>query len=99
LPVLERLSLVKLGPGEHEPQLASCEIALDHVDLVNSDLGVTVSVPGMEVRVAVIVELHRDRDPEEAADSRHVLALVREPSALAKEGLAACSDPGAEGCR
>lgn len=73
MPVLQQFGLVKLGPGEHEPQLAASEIAFDHVDLVNSDLGGAVRMPSVEMRVAVIVEIHRDRDPKEAADRGHAV--------------------------
>ena len=36
------------------------------------DLGLAARIAGMEMRKSVIVEVHRDRDPEEAADRRHV---------------------------
>ena len=37
-PVLHQLVLVKLGPGEHEPQLTATESALSRLERVDLDL-------------------------------------------------------------
>ncbi len=62
---------MELGPGEHEPELAAGEAALDRLEGVDPDLGVTVGVLGVEMRVTVVVVVHPDHDPVEAADARH----------------------------
>jgi len=70
-PVLGEFVLVKLSPCEHESQLAAPEAGLDHLQGVDAYLCASVRVAGMEVRRPVIVEVHRDHDPEEATDRRH----------------------------
>jgi hypothetical protein len=47
---------MELGPGEHAPELSLAEVAVDHLDLVDSDLRAAVGVPGVEVGMAVVVE-------------------------------------------
>ena len=42
--------------------------ALDHLHGVDADLRAALGVASMEVRWPVIVEVHRDHDPEEATD-------------------------------
>mgnify|MGYP007135470171 CR=1 FL=1 len=64
---------MKLRPCENQSQLPLSQAAVDHLDLLDPDSRAPISVPGMEVRAAMVVVVHRDRDPEKAADSRHVL--------------------------
>jgi hypothetical protein len=66
---------MKLRPGEHQAQLPQTKITVDHLDFVDSNLGAAVGMPGMEVGMAMVVEIHGDRDSEEAADRRHGLDL------------------------
>jgi len=40
-------------------------------------------MPRVEMRMAVIIEVHRDHDPEEAANSRHGLMVPTEAVAKA----------------
>lgn len=68
---------MELGPREYEAELAAAEVAVDHLKVVDPDLGFAFSVARMEVREAVIVEEHRDRNPEEAADRGHELIMAR----------------------
>jgi len=76
---------MKLCPSEDEAQLSATEVAVNHLEIVDADLGFAFGVSGMEMREAVIVEEHRDRDPEEAADSRHYFMMAG--SAAPKQGL------------
>ena len=69
--VLEQLVAMQFRPCEHKPKLPDLEIALDHLDLVNAHLRARARVPRVEVRKAVVIEIHRDHDPVEAADRRH----------------------------
>lgn len=62
---------MKLSPGEDESELSSSEIAIDDLKVVDADLGFSFGVTRMEMREAMIIEEHRDRDPEEATDRRH----------------------------
>jgi hypothetical protein len=48
--------------------LAAREAAPDHLERVDTNFRFALSVTGMEVRRAVVVEVHRDHDPEEAPD-------------------------------
>jgi hypothetical protein len=63
---------MKLGPREDETQLPAAKVAVDHLEVVDADLCFSFGVPRVEMRETVIIEEHRDRDPEEAADRRHV---------------------------
>ncbi len=49
-PVFEQVSLVKLGPGEHEPQLAAPERAVVRLKRVDPDLRSAVGVARVKVR-------------------------------------------------
>jgi hypothetical protein len=64
-PVLEQFFFVQFGPGEHQPQLAATERGLDRLQRVDPNLRASVCVAGVEMGRAVIVEEHRDDDPEE----------------------------------
>ena len=57
--------------GEAQAQLATTQRAFQHLQSVDPHLGAAVGVPRMKVRRTVVVEEHRDHDPEEAADRRH----------------------------
>lgn len=70
-PVLEQLVLMQLSPCQHEPKLATRQRALDDLKRVDTNLCAALRVTGVEVRGAVIVEEHCDRDPEEATNCRH----------------------------
>ena len=51
--------------------------------LVDAHLRAAMSVPGVEMRMAVIVVVHPDRDPEEAADRRHDHNVAAHPDRTA----------------
>jgi len=51
--------------------LATTEVAVHDLEVVDSDLGFSFGMASMEVREAVIVEEHDDGDSKEAADRRH----------------------------
>jgi FMN-dependent NADH-azoreductase len=68
---------MELRPGEYEPQLAPAEAALDDLESVDPYLRRSVGMSGVKVRRAVIIEVHRDHDPEEAADRRHEESFSR----------------------
>jgi hypothetical protein len=70
-PVLFEFFLMKLSPGEDESELSSSEIAIDDLKVVDADLGFSFGVTRVEMREAMVIEEHRDRDPEEAAYRRH----------------------------
>ena len=67
---------MELGPCENEAELPATQAAVNDLEVVDPDLGFAFSVTGMEMREAVIVEEHRDRDPEEAAYRRHELIMA-----------------------
>ena len=58
-------------PRKHEPQLPTTEGGLNRLKRVDPNLCGAVHMACMEMRRAVIVEVHRNHDPEEAADRRH----------------------------
>jgi hypothetical protein len=62
---------MKLGPSQNEAELTAREIALNRLQGVDPDFGVTVSMLSVEMRVPVIVVEHPDRDPEKAAYAGH----------------------------
>ena len=71
------------------------ECALDDLDVVDPNLRLGACTPGGKVRVAVIVEVHRDRDPEEAANRRHPADIAAPPVvSTLKEGSAAAGRAG-----
>ncbi len=47
---------MELCPGEDETKLPSPQAALKHLQIVNADLGASVGVIGVEVRVTMILE-------------------------------------------
>lgn len=68
-------------PGEHEAQLPPAEVAVDDFEVVDADLRFSFGMAGVEMREAVIVKEHRDRDPEEATDCRHRPIMARAAAA------------------
>ena len=67
---------MKLGAREYESELPAAERAVHDLEVVDADLRLAVRVPRVEVRKAVIVVEHRDDDPEEAADRRHLQMIA-----------------------
>ena len=63
--------MMQLGPREYQSKLPTREAAGDHFHRVDPYLRNPFRVPRMEMRCPVIVEEHRDHDPEEPADRRH----------------------------
>ena len=82
---------MELGPREHEPQLSARKTAVHDLEAVYPDLGLSLSVASVEMRVPVVVEEHRDHDPVEAADRRHAAIMGRRPDAT-------CGLPGRQAC-
>lgn len=76
---------MKLCPREHEAQLAAGEGVVDDFEIVDADLGFARGVAGMEVRIPVVVEEHRDHDSEEAADRRHAAIMRLRPDGTSIE--------------
>ena len=76
-PVLLELPTVKLCACKHETELPPIERALDDIQVVNTHLGLTVNVASVKVRIAMIVEEHRDRDAEESANLRVQMPCTR----------------------
>jgi len=60
-PILEQVGLVEFGPGEHEPQLAAPERAVDRLQRVDPDLRGAVGVARVKVRRPMIIEVSRSR--------------------------------------
>ena len=54
-----------------QAQLTAAEAAVDHLKVVDADLRFSFGMARVEVRKAVIVEEHCDRDPKEAAYRWH----------------------------
>jgi hypothetical protein len=77
---------MELRPGEDEAQLPTAEAAVDDLEIVDPDLCFAFGVAGVEMREAVIVEEHRDRDPKEAADRRH--SFIMPLAAVVRSGAA-----------
>jgi hypothetical protein len=48
-PVLEELVLMELGPCQHEPKLPAWQAAVEHLYLVNPNLGASFSMAGVKV--------------------------------------------------
>src|SRR5262245_25448914 len=92
-PVLRQLVLMKLGPGEDEAKLEPTEVALDHFEIVDPDLGYAVWVPRMEVREAVILEEHANGDPEETADRGHAAMSGPRDRFAPQSPLTICRSP------
>jgi hypothetical protein len=59
--------LVKLSPSKYEAELPSVQSAVDGFKGVDSHLGGCLAVSSVEMRVAVIIEIHCDDDAEEGA--------------------------------
>ena len=72
-----------LGPGKDKSKLSPPESAVHHLERVDPDLSPAAIMPRVEMRMAVIIEVHRDHDPEEAANSRHGLMVPTEAVAKA----------------
>jgi hypothetical protein len=81
-PVLFEFFLMELGPCENEAELPPTQVAVDDLEVVDPDLGFAFSVTRMEMREAVIIEEHCDRDPEEAAYRRHGAIMARAPASF-----------------
>jgi hypothetical protein len=64
-------SLMELGPGEGQALLASGKRAVHRFQRVDPGPRLAACVASVEVRGVVVVEEHRNHDPEEAADRRH----------------------------
>ena len=73
---------------EHESKGPAAEGAVHDFERVDAHLRLAVGVPCMKVWEAVIVEVHRDHDPEEAADSRHAWMVSRVP-VVSRSGMGA----------
>ena len=55
--------------------------------LVDAHLRAAMSVPDVEMRMAVIVVVHPDRDPEEAADRRYDHNVAAHPDRTAPRSI------------
>ncbi|MGA8744592.1 MAG: hypothetical protein WB507_01860 [Solirubrobacterales bacterium] len=55
-PILFELWLVELCPRQDETQLAARQAALDHLQLIDTNLGLALGMAGMEMRVAMVVK-------------------------------------------
>lgn len=47
MPVLFKLFLVQLCPGEDEAQLPAAEVAIDHLEVVDTDVGFSFGMMGV----------------------------------------------------
>jgi hypothetical protein len=74
--------LMKLGPGENEAELPATQVAVDDLEVVDPDLGFAFGMTRVEMWEAMIIEEHRDRDPEEAAYRRHGAIMARAPASF-----------------
>ena len=81
LPVFLKLGPVLCRPLDGEPERPRWKAAVQDLETRNRNLDLELAVDGMEMRWVVIVEVHPDRDPEEARDLRH-RATVRTASCL-----------------
>jgi hypothetical protein len=88
---------MQLRPRQNEAKLPPIEGALDHFELVDAHLRLALGVARVEVRIAVVIEEHRDRDPEEAADRRHRQPSWRPARRTPRSVLVAVRFPNARG--
>lgn len=58
-------------PLQNECKLSTIKMIFEHSERAYLNLGFCIGVAGVEVRDAVILEVHPDRDAEEAADCGH----------------------------
>ena len=82
LPVLEKLLLAKLRPGEYQSKLPLPEAAIDCLDLVDPDPSAPLRMPCVEVRAPVVVVEHRDGYAKEATDGRHAADVGEAPGRI-----------------
>jgi hypothetical protein len=75
-PVLFEFLLMELSPGEDEAELPATQAAIDDLEVVDPDLGFAFGVARVEMWEAMIIEEHRDGDPEEAAYRRHEFIMA-----------------------
>jgi hypothetical protein len=75
-PVCFKLAAVQVGPLCHEFERASRQATDEHFAAPDCDHRVVLGVLGVKMRRFVIVEVHRDRDAVEEADSGHAAMMV-----------------------
>ena len=73
---------MKLSPGEDEAELPATQVAVNDLEVVDPDLGFAFGMARVEMWEAMIIEEHRNRDPEEAAYRRHGSIMARAPAVV-----------------
>jgi hypothetical protein len=96
-PVLKQIDLMKLGPRENKPKLPAPKRAIEHLQRVDPDLRRAIRVAGMEMRWPMVIEVHRDHDPKEAANRRHPPIVSDHQVATQTTGAGACGPEKAGG--
>lgn len=71
---------MQLSPTEDEAQLAATKRVVHHLEVVDPHLRLAIRMAGMKMRMTMVVEVHRDRDAEEAADRGHMYILKAAPA-------------------
>lgn len=82
LPVVSQLVLMCPCPLNYEASRSRWQLAGDDCQALDVDGGLCVPITGMKVRppsMVILVVVHPDRDPIEAADSRHPARLGPPP--------------------
>ena len=78
-PVLQELILMQFRPRHDETNVPATERAVDQLERVDTDLRLAIGIQGMKVRRVVIVEVHRDHEPEKATDRGHLHPVIAPP--------------------
>jgi hypothetical protein len=71
VPGTGELGLMQRDPAPHEPRLAWLKAARKDSTRRHLDNGPVSAVPGIDVRDAVVTDVHVDHDAVEGAEARH----------------------------
>lgn len=88
LPVFEKLRPVLCRPLDREPERPRWKSPVQDLETCDRNLDLVLAIDSMEMWWVVILEVHPNRDPEEARDLRH-RATVRTASCLGLTDLTA----------
>ncbi len=71
--------------------MPSGQRALDHLEAVDLDLRLAIGMQRVKVGWIVIVEVHRDHEPEETTDRGHDGMVAAPPVGTRSRGWPACA--------
>lgn len=79
MPVVQQFVPMQLRPRHDEANVPATERAVDQLERIDTDLRLAIGMQGMKVRRVMIVEVHRDDEPEKATNRRHVHIVIAPP--------------------